>query len=237
MVIVLVMLETKARVPEKAGGEIWVPTEPREAPAQRAAQGQDLGGTQVGQIVPFDVAPDLLDGIEIWRIGRQAFDVEPGALAGHVSLHPSAPVSGQPVPEEDDGPAAEVPLEGPQERDQPAISVGAGARLEEEPAPPAIPAEGQRDRDRKALPESTGVSQDGRAAPRRPRPPDNRVVREAALVLEEEPRAAAPSVFFTRGHRVRFHCAMAAASRSRACRTGRWTDHCKARNRYHTCPG
>jgi hypothetical protein len=62
-------------------------------------------------------------------------------------------------------------------------------------------------------------------------------VREAALVLEDEPGSTAPGVFFTRGHRVRFHCAMAAASRSRACRTGRCTDQCKARNRYHTCPG
>ena len=235
--MVIVTLETEARVPEKADGEVRLPTDPREATAQRPAQGQDLGGTEVGQIAPFDVAPDLLDGIEIRRIGGQALDVEPRALAGHVALHAAAPVGGQPVPEEEDGAAAEVPFEGPQERDQPAIGVGAWARLEEEPAAPAIPAEGQRDGDREPLPESAGVGQDGRPAPRRPRPPDHRVVREAALVLEEEPGPAAPGVFFTRGHRVRFHCAMAAASRSRACRTGRCTDQCKARSRYHTCPG
>lgn len=235
--MVIVTLETEARVPEKAQGEVWVPTNPCEATAQRPAQAQDLRGTQVGQIAPFHVAPDLLDGIEIRRVGRQALDVEPRALAGHVALHASASVGGQPVPEENDGSAAEVPLEGPQERDQPAIGVGAWARLEEEPAAPAIPSEGQGDGDREALPEPAGVGQDGRPAPRRPRPPDNRVVREAALVLEEEPGPAASGVFFTRGHRVRFHCAMAAASRSRACRTGRCTDQCKARSRYHTCPG
>jgi hypothetical protein len=235
--MVIVTLETEARVPEKAEGEVRVPTNPREAAAQRPAQGQDLGRTQVGEIASFDVAPDLLDGIEIRRIGGQALDVEPRALTSHVSLHASAPVGGQSVPEEDDRAAAEVPLEGPQERDQLAIGVAARARLEEDPAAPAIPAEGQRDGDREALPESAGMGQDGRSAPRRPRPPDDRVMREAALVLEEEPGPAAAGVVFTRGHRVRFHCAMAAASRSRACRTGRCTDQCKARNRYHTCPG
>ena len=96
--MVIVTLEAKARVPEKPDGEVWVPTNPSEATAQRPAQGQDLGGTEVGQIAPFDVAPDLLDGIEIRRIGRQALDVEPRALTGHVSRHVSAPVGGQPVP-------------------------------------------------------------------------------------------------------------------------------------------
>jgi hypothetical protein len=55
--MVIVTLEAEARVPEKADGEVWVPTNPREATAQRPAQGQDLGGTPVGQIAPFDVAP------------------------------------------------------------------------------------------------------------------------------------------------------------------------------------
>ena len=178
-------------------------------------------GHRLARSRPLTLPQIWLHGVEIRRIGGQALDVEPRALAGHVARHAAAPVGGQPVPEQDDGAAAEVPLEGPQERDQPAIGVGAWARLEEEPAAPAIPAEGQRDGDREPLPESAGVGQDGGPAPRRPRPPDHRVVREAALVLEEEPGPAAPGVFVTRGHRVRFHGAMAAASRSRACRTGR----------------
>lgn len=235
--MVMITLEAKPRVPEKAGGEVRMPTNPCEATAQRPAQRQDLRGTHVGQIATFDVAPDLFHGVEIRRIGGQTLDVKPRALSGQIALHAAAPMGRQAVPEQDDGSAAEVSLEGPQERDQPAIGVGARARLEEDPTASAIPAEGQRDRDREPLPESPGVGQDGRPAPRRPRPPDNRVVREAALVLEEEPGPSAPGVFFTRGHRVRFHCAMAAASRSRACRPGRCTDQCKARSRYHTCPG
>jgi len=35
-------------VPEKADGKVRVPTNPREATAPRPAQGQDLGGTEVG---------------------------------------------------------------------------------------------------------------------------------------------------------------------------------------------
>jgi hypothetical protein len=62
-------------------------------------------------------------------------------------------------------------------------------------------------------------------------------MREPAFVLEDEPRAPAAGVFFTRGHPVRVHCAIAASLRSRAWRTGRCTDHCNARSRYQTWPG
>ncbi len=76
------------------------------------------------------------------------------------------------------------------------------------------------------------MGQDRRLAPRRPGAADDGVMRESAFVLEDEPRAPAAGVFFTRGHPVRVHCAIAASLRSRAWRTGRCTDHCNARSRY-----
>jgi hypothetical protein len=230
-------LEREAGVPEKAEGEIGMPANSREAPVQGPAQRQDLGRAQVGQIASFDVAPELLHGIEVRRIGRQALDVEPRSLPGQIGSHPSAPVSGQAIPQQDDGSAAEVPLQGAQEPDQALRGVGPGPRLKEQPAAPAVPAEGQRGGHRQPFPEGARMPQDGRVPARRPRPADDGVMGEATFVLEDEPRAAAPGVFFTCGHRVRFHCASAAASRSRAWRPGRCTDQFNARSRYQTCPG
>ena len=209
----------------------------REAAPQRPAQRQNLGWTQVGEIASFDVAPDLLDGVELGRIGRQAFDVKPASLPRQVPPASGGSVGGQPVPEQDDRPPAEVALERRAERDQAPRRCRCPGRSGSRRGSGGHPS------GRPARPRSTGASscrpvgQDGRLAPRGPRPPDDRVVREAAFVLEDEPGAAAPGVFFTRGHRVRVHCAIAASSRSRAWRTGRCTDQCNARSRYQTCPG
>ena len=67
---------------KKAEGEIGVLAHPREATPQRPPQGEDLGGTQIGEIAPFEVAPELLHGVEVGRVGREAFDLQPGGVAG-----------------------------------------------------------------------------------------------------------------------------------------------------------
>lgn len=51
----------------------WVTADALEAPAEGVAQGQDLGGTDVGEISALDVAPDLLDRIELWSIDGEPF--------------------------------------------------------------------------------------------------------------------------------------------------------------------
>src|SRR6476659_8478985 len=129
---------------KEAEGQVGIVANAREAALHRPAQRQNLGWTQVGEIAPYDVAPDLLDRVELGRIGRQAFDLKPGPLPGQVRPHPAALVRGQPVPEQDDPPAAEVALERAQERDQALVGVGAGAGLEVNAAPVTIPPKRQR---------------------------------------------------------------------------------------------
>src|ERR1044072_1455256 len=147
---------------KEAEGQVGIVANAREAALHRPAQRQNLGWTQVGEIAPFDVAPDLLDRVELGRIGRQAFDLKPGPLPGQVRPHPAALVRGQPVPEQDDPPAAEVALECAQERDQALVGVGAGVGLEVNAAPVTIPPKRQRGGDRQTLPVAADMGQDRR---------------------------------------------------------------------------
>jgi len=192
---------------------------------------------QVGQFAVFDVAPDLLDGIQFWGIARQGLDRQPGPSAGEILSHRAALVPTQPVPHQNDVAPRKVPLERAQKGDQREIVVTPGPRLEVTAPAPAVPAEGQRRRDRQACPVRARMSQDRRVAARGPGAADDRPVRDAAFVFEDDPGPAPPGVFFTCGQRRRFHSAIAASSRSRAWRVGRCSDHPRRRRMYQTWPG
>lgn len=65
-------------------------------------------GAQVGQFGGFHAAPDLFDEIELRRLVREAFDVEPVALGGQPRGHRAGPVGHEPVPDHDDLLAGEM---------------------------------------------------------------------------------------------------------------------------------
>src|SRR5438094_4080585 len=96
-----------------------------KAAAQRTAQGQDVGRAEVGNVPGLDVAPHLLDWVEIGCVRGQSRDVEPTALAREISGHAATLVSRQAVPQQDDRGPTEVPLEGAQKSDQRTIGVRA----------------------------------------------------------------------------------------------------------------
>ena len=223
-------------MPKERQGESRVATDAGQAVVQGAAQRGEIGRAHVGQFAPLDVAPDLFDGIQVRGIARQAFDVQPAPLVRQVPLHLPAPMRAQAIPDQDHPAAPEVAVQMAQKSDESPRRVGARARLKIEAGPAAIPAEGQRPRHREPLPGAAGVGQDGRPAARRPRAPDDRQLGDAAFVLEDEPGALAPGVFFTAGHRVAIHCRMARSSRSRAWRAGRCSDQCSPRRMYQTWP-
>ena len=222
---------------QKAERERRLTPNAAEASAQRAAQRQDFSGAEVGDVPSFDVAPHLLDRVEIGSVCGKPLDVEPATLAREIPGHASALMSRQTVPQQDDRGATEVPLEGAQEADQRDVGIRPGPRLKIEAAAPAVPAKRQRGGDRQTLPIGAGRPQDRRVPARGPRPPDYGLVREAAFVFEDEPGVPAPGVFFTRRQPVLFHAVTAASLRSRDCRAGRWTDQFSARSKYQTCPG
>src|SRR5437867_11773659 len=66
---------------------------------------------------------------------------------------------------------------------------------------------------------------------------DGRPLRDAALVLEDDPGPATPSVFFTAGQRVVTQCRIAVSFRSFARLAGRCSVQSSAPKRRQTCPG
>ena len=222
---------------QKRESKIGVTADARKAPPQGTAQGREIRRAHVGQVPGLHVAPDLLHGIQVRRVGGQALDREPRALAAQVREHPAALVPAEAIPDEDDPPAAEMPLEHAQKGDEAGVGVTAGVGLKEEATAAAVPAKGQGARDGEPVPMAPGVGQDGRLATGGPGAPDDRLLGDATFVLEDEPGVLPRGVFFRAGQRRRFHTAIAASSRSRARRAGRWSDQPNARSTRQTWPG
>ena len=231
------MLESQSRVPQEGDGQRWSLTDAGEPDTKRTTQGENIDGAEVCEFAVLEIAPDLFDGIQVRRVAGQSFDRQPRSLAGEIVLHDAALVSAQSIPHQDEVTVRKVALEGAQKADQREIGVVAGPRLEVTAAALAIPAKSQGGSDRQARPAAGRVTQDRRVAARGPRAADDRSVRDAAFVFEDDPGPPAARVFFTCGQRSRFHCAIAPSSRSRAWRTGRWSDQPKRRRMYQTCPG
>jgi hypothetical protein len=229
-------LPLQARVMHEGVSEVWAPTHTAEARSKGLRERGERRAAVVGELAALDVAEDRFDGVEVRRIAGQALGREPVPLTGQVGEHGRALVPRQPVPEQDDALPMEVAAQVSEKPDQTVGPVRASARLEEQARTAAIPAEGQRHGHGQPLPVE-GMGQDGGLAPGRPGAADDGDLGNAAFILEDEPGALTPGVFFTAGHRRVTHCRIAASSRSRARRAGRWSDQFSRRSRYHTCPG
>src|SRR5438132_13354961 len=179
------MSEPRSGVPKEPDGRRRSATDPGEAHAQRPAERKYVDRAEVGKFAAFDVAPDLLDGIQFWGIARQGLDRQPRPSTGEILPHRAALVATQPVPHQNDVAPRKVPLERAQEGDQREIVVTSGSRLEVTAPAPAVPAEGQGRRDRQARPVRARMSQDRRVAARGPGAADDRSVRDAPFGFEE----------------------------------------------------
>ena len=78
--------ELEAGMTQEAEGQRRARANATTAPAQRTAQGQDVGGAEIGDVPGLDVAPHLLDRIEIGRVRGQPLDVQPPALACEIPV-------------------------------------------------------------------------------------------------------------------------------------------------------
>ena len=143
---------------------------------------------------------------------------------------------GQAIPDQRESLATKLPLEVGQKFDEGHVVVTPRSRLEEETTAPEVPPERHGHGDGELLP-SEGMDQDRRFAAWRPRAPDRRPLGDATLVLEDDPGAPTPSVFFTAGQRVVIQCWIAASFRSLARLAGRCKVQSSAPKRRQTCPG
>lgn len=203
-----------------------MPAHASAAAAERSTKRIDGGRADIGQFGALHVPPDRFDGIQLGGVARQSFHGQPGVLPGEIRAHHAVAVRGKSVPDEDHW-AAEVPLERSEKGDQRPVGIGAGLSLEEEARAASIPSEGQGGGDGQALPRVAHVPQDQGLAARRPRAADDRLLREPAFVLEDEPRSSRRAFFLAAAtaslstarsppRRVRGLAALAAARTSRA---------------------
>ena len=209
------------------------------APEARADRPLDLAEVvraEVGQFAPLDVAPHEFGRIEVGRVAGQALNGQPRALRLQVRRHGAALMRRQAIPDQDETPTTKMTLELVQEADEGDVVVTARPRLEEEAAAAEVPSERQAHGEGELRPVE-GMDQDGGLPARGPRAADGRPLRDSALVLEDDPGSATPSVFFTAGQRVVTQCRTAVSFRSFARLAGRCSVQSSAPKRRHTWPG
>ena len=193
-------------------------------------------GAPVGKFLPFDVSPEHFDRVQIGRVAGQSLYREPVALLKEVFFHDLALVGRQAVPHQNGLLPSQLFLQVFQEADEAFGVVASFPGLEEKPGAPPIAAITEGDADGHLRP-IEGVDQNWGFALRRPGAADGRALGDAALVLEEDPGFATPSVFFTAGHRSVFHRFTFSGSRSRAWRVGRCKVHSIEPRIFQTWPG
>jgi hypothetical protein len=179
---------------------------------ERAAQVLDIVGSAVRE-PRFGEVPHAFVGVELRGVRRKVLEAETG--------HPTAEgadgitaVNLAVVPDDDHGPA-QVAQQVPKKVTHLCVLDVLGMEAPIEAHAPAPRADRDAGDDRDLVP-SIAMPDDRRLAARRPGPPHGRNQQEARFVDEDEMGAQPRSVFFTRGQASRFHCSMAASSRSRA---------------------
>src|SRR5208283_2990331 len=188
------------------------------------AQFPAMMSTEVGQLVLFEVPPDVLGRVQFGGIGRQILDQELSPRRRDILAYEPATVNARPVPEDQQF-AAQMAAQVPQKRDD----LGALDRAVEELEVKVH----QRDpRDYgKRLPVEM-IRQDRCATAGSPRAYSMRLLAQAALVNTDDQPAFGQGFFLMAGKRSRFQRRMARSSRSSARPTGRWQLHpncCRSR--------
>src|SRR6059036_3966340 len=182
---------------EKRKRQRGCPANAAETRADRPLDLAEVVRAEVGQFAALDVAPHEFGGIELRRVARQALHGEPRALSRQVRGHVAAFMRRQAIPDQGETPTAKMTLELVQEADERDVVVAAGPRLEEETAAAEVPPERQAHGEGELRPVE-GMDQDGGLPTRGPRAADGRPLRDSALVLEDDPGPAPPSVFLPR---------------------------------------
>ena len=163
-------------------------------PAGRVGEGVDLHQGEVGQRIQLEVAPQILHGVELRRIGREGERMDAGMM-GEEGPGEERAVSVETIPQQDDG-ARKVPLQVLKERDDArAVDVAVGMETEGEahPAPGWRNAQGGDGRHFLMAPRT--LQQDGRGVAGPPAAPHHRSHEKARFVEENEP-GVQPHGFF-----------------------------------------
>lgn len=208
----------------EAGARDAAPEPGRRAAAQLKfldhAQGEReaIRGASVGEPLLGEL-PHALVGIEFWRVGGQELKAQPPHAAAQPA-HQLPAVKAEAIPDQEHR-AAQVAEQMAQEGNDFEFAEVVVVPLVVEAE--AATARADRDPgDHRDPVVALGMAQPRRLAARRPGARHGGREHEARFIYEDEVGPQPKRPLFTRGQRVRFQCAIAASSRSRARRSGFW---------------
>src|SRR5208337_51973 len=166
----------------------------------------------VGELVMLQMTPDVLDRIELGRIGRELLDLDGSVEGPQVFAYERRAMGGQAVPDDQQGIADLLP-----ERMQKLDELRALDGIREVPEVEAP--EGNVGDHGELMPVEV-VLQHRRLTLGRPSTSPRGPFAQSRFVDEDDDSALFRSVFFNAGHRVRFQRWIAPAYTSRACAAG-----------------
>ena len=188
---------------------------------QRIHQVLGAVGSGIGQGL-FEQRPYAFVGVEFRRVGRKGFQMQPGMAPDE--LMDGAALVNLAVVEQGDDVSAQMAQD---IFEEPADHFAVDVRVEQlavQPHAPALRADGDS-RDGRDPVVAVNVAVNRCLTARTPCLAHGRDQQKARFVEEKEVGSQPRGVFFTRGHTVRFHRAMASSLRSMALRSGFWWLH------------
>src|ERR1700746_1795498 len=123
---------------EKGKAQLLRAAHALQSRADRGRSLAEIGSTEIGEFLAFDVSPQILDGVELWSIAGQPLDGEPVGLAAEIFGHVGAAMSRQSVPDEDNPATAEVPSQFVEKGNEALGVVAVGLDLKEQAAALAV---------------------------------------------------------------------------------------------------
>jgi len=184
---------------------------------------------EVGQRMPFEVAPDVFGGIEFGCIGRQSCHAQTISNGGDKVSYQTTAVGGQTIPDHQQF-SANLTEQAAEEVDHLRRPDGATVQTEVE-----LPPRDTGDHGPFSPVEVKGQLR--RLASGCPRPSNRRAFAQAAFVHKHYGSAFFSGLFFNAGQVYRFQWAMAASSRSWALPLGRWQLQFNRASTRHRCAG
>jgi hypothetical protein len=200
-------------------------THPLERSTSFTTELPQISRAEVWQLTCFPVSPEILDRIELGCIRGQELEFESSVLARDEVAHKAAAVLAQAVPDN-----KHIPMDMSQQMRQEDHYLWAAYGTREQPkveVPQCYPGNSRE------CPPVEMILKHRRLPARGPSAHTMRLFAQSAFVDEDDGLPADFGVFFSSGHRSRFHRRIFPSSRSKARRVGRCGVHPRARSTRH----
>jgi hypothetical protein len=203
---------------EKAAQQVLAALHGVGCAARAVGQSVKIEGGIVREGVGFEVGPQIFDGIELWGVGRQVFQVcrtRQDAIGDELAL-----VGLEAIPDEHDG-RAQLTLQMLEEiHGALGVDVGIGLQPKVQRDPIAFGQDAQCGNGRNLLQTATPLPQQRGVSTHAPGAAHQRSHEHRGFVEEHDGRFQARGVFFTRGQSCSIQARMRSSSRSMARRVG-----------------